>query len=374
MSDGREEIPFLDLKTLHRELADEILAAWRDILHEAAFIGGREVEGLEEEFAAFVGVPHCVGVGSGTDALRLIFQGLGLGAGDEVVTVPHTFIATTEAISQVGARPVFVDVDRESGCMDPGLLEAAITSRTRLVVPVHLYGQSADMDPIREIAGRHGIPVVEDACQAHGAEYRGERAGAMGVAAAFSFYPGKNLGACGEAGAITTRDAALAERLRVLRDHGQAAKYHHSVEGTNARLDALQAAVLRIKLRRLAGWTKERRGVAEIYGRELASSGLELPKELPGSWHVYHLYVVRHPRRDEIRSALDAAGIRTGLHYPIPLHLQPAYAGRDEPAGSFPESERWASTGLSLPMFPGMTAAQAKRVCDVINGLGLESD
>jgi dTDP-4-amino-4,6-dideoxygalactose transaminase len=364
-------VPFVDLKTSHRALADEILSVWREILCDAAFIGGPQVDGFEREFEAFTGARHCVGVANGTDALRFAILAMGVGPGDEVITVPHTFIATTEAISQAGARPVFVDVDRATGTLDPTRLEAALTERTKLIVPVHLYGQPADMDPILAIARPRGIRVLEDAAQAHGARYHGRSAGTLADAASFSFYPGKNLGACGEAGAVVTDDAGIAEQVKVLRDHGQSAKYHHRIEGYNGRLDAIQAAALRIKLRHLASWNAQRHELAGRYHERLAKSGLELPLEAPDRGHVYHLYVVRHPQRDLLRERLGAAGIGSGLHYPIPLHLQPAYAHLELAAGTFPESERWAGQGLSLPMFPGMTAEQLDRVCEAIAASGL---
>ncbi len=359
-------IPFLDLVTTHRDLSEEILAAWRRILHAAAFVGGEEVNGFEREFAEYLGADHAVGVGSGTEALRLALLATGLRPGDEVITVPHTFIATTEAITQAGGVPVFVDVDADTGTMDPSRIESALTPRTRVLLPVHLYGQPADMDPILEIARRRGLEVIEDACQAHGAEYRGRKAGTMGIASAFSFYPGKNLGACGEAGAVVTRDPDVALRVRKLRDHGQARKYHHEVEGTNGRLDGLQAAALRIKLRHLDAWNDARRRHARAYAEHLAGSGVELPAEMPGRKHVYHLYVIRHHRRDLVCERLARQGIGTGLHYPVPLHLQEAYRRLELGEGTFPVSERWAAHGLSLPMFPGMTGEQVDRVSEAV--------
>jgi dTDP-4-amino-4,6-dideoxygalactose transaminase len=359
-------IPFLDLATPHRELAEEILPAWEKILKNAAFVGGPELAGFESEFAAYVGTSHSVGVASGTDAIRLALLAMGLQPGDEVVTVSHTFIATTEAITQAGGKVVFVDVDPVTATMDPGRLEAAIGPRTRVVLPVHLYGQPADMDPILEVARRRGLLVLEDACQAHGAEYHGRRAGSMGAAAAFSFYPGKNLGACGEAGAVTTNDADLASRIAQLRDHGQARKYHHDLEGYNGRLDSLQAAALRIKLRHLDRWNDARRLHAREYAERLSGSAVAIPEEVSGRKHVWHLYVVRHPERETIREALGAAGIGTGMHYPVPLHLQKPYASMGFGQGAFPVSERWAFQGLSLPMFPGLAESQIDRVCETL--------
>lgn len=364
---GKESaIPFLDLPAQHRDLTDEILAAWRGILEEASFVGGANVRAFEEELAAYVGARYCVGVANGTDALRLALLALDVGPGHEVVTVPHTFVATAEAIRQTGARPVFVDVDPVTATMDPALVERAITEKTRALVPVHLYGQAADMDPILEIARRRGIFVVEDACQAHGARYRDRHAGSIGDAAAFSFYPGKNLGACGEAGAVTTSRPDVAARVARLRDHGQSTKYVHEEDGWNARLDALQAAVLRIKLKRLDAWNESRRRVARRYEAGLAGSGIDVPVEAPGRRHAWHLYVVRYERRERLREALALAEIGSGLHYPVPIHLQKPYLDLGHAKGSFPASEAWADRGLSLPMFPGLTDDAVDRVVDVL--------
>ena len=365
-SPRRADVPFLDLKTPHRELAGEILAVWERLLRDAAFIGGAEVEGFEREFADWVGCRHAVGTSSGTSALRLALLALGLQPGDEVITAPNTFIATTEAISQAGGRPVFADVDDATGTIDPAAIEAKLTERTRILVPVHLYGQPADMAPIRELADRRGLGILEDAAQAHGATYHGARAGTLGDAAAFSFYPGKNLGACGDAGAVTTSRAEIAQRLRVLRDHGQERKNHHPVEGTNARLDALQAAALRIKLPHVDGWNEQRRAVAERYRLRLSGSTFRLPREAAGRRHVYHLYVIRHSQRDRLRERLSEAGVGTALHYGKALHLQPAYEKLGQAEGSFPHAESWAGEGLSLPLFPGMTEAQIDAVCDLL--------
>jgi len=359
-------LPFLDLATPHRALREEILEAWSGLLERGAFVGGAEVEGFEAEFATFVGTASAVGVGSGTDALRLALEAAGVARGDEVIVPAHTFIATAEAVTQAGGRPVFADVDEATGALDPQAARRAITPRTRAIVPVHLYGQTADVAPLAALAAECGAWLIEDAAQAHGARYRGVAAGALGRAAAFSFYPGKNLGACGEAGAVTTSEPALAERVRMLRDHGQVEKYRHVCEGTNARLDALQAAALRIKLRRLDAGNASRRRVAAWYGERLAGGALRLPEELPDRHHVYHLYVVRHPERERLREALAAAGIGCGLHYPVPLHLQPAYAALGHQPGDFPVAERWAAQCLSLPIFPEMTEAQVERVCRVL--------
>ncbi len=357
-------IPFLDLKAQHRALRDEILPLWGVILEQGAFIGGPHVGGLEAEFAEACGVAHAVAVGSGTDALRLIFIALGLAPGDEVITVPNTFIATTEAISQAGGRPVFVDVRPDTYNLDPGRIEAAITPRTCGIVPVHLYGQPADMDPILRIAARHGLWVVEDAAQAHLADYRGRKAGSIGTAAAFSFYPGKNMGACGEAGIVTTADFGLAERVRMLRDHGQSRKYYHEMEGYNARCDALQAAALRVKLKHLPAWTAARREHATLY-RELLQDvpGIVTPAVADGVDPVWHLFVIQVEGRDEIMGALGAVGIQCGLHYPIPLHLQKAYATMELGPGSYPVAEEVSRRVLSLPMYPELTDESIECVC-----------
>lgn len=362
----RPAVPFVDLKRQHEELAAEILPAWERILRSAAFAGGPEVSAFEEEFAGYVGCAHAVGASSGTSALRLALTALGLEPGDEVITVPHTFIATTEAITQAGGKPVFVDVDPLTATIDPARVESAITPRTRILLPVHLYGQPAEMEPLMQLARRHGLSVLEDAAQAHGARYHGKRAGSLGHAAAFSFYPGKNLGACGEAGAVTTDDAHVARRVRMLRDHGQSEKYVHECEGTNARLDALQAAALRIKLRRLDGWNAARIRIAGRYAAGLEGSAVTTPRCAAGREHVYHLYVVRHPQRDRLREELGRAGIATGLHYPVPVHLQPAYSRLRLGPGSFPHAESWAAEGLSLPMFPGMSDEQIDHVCEAL--------
>jgi dTDP-4-amino-4,6-dideoxygalactose transaminase len=356
----------------------------------AGFIGGPLVQGFEQEFAAYCDAAHCVGVGSGTDALRFALIAAGVGAGDAVVTVPNTFIATTEAISQAGALPIFVDIDEQTYNLDPVKLKAYIENdctfdsssktltdrrsgkRVVAVIPVHLYGQMADMDAILELADRYGLFVIEDACQAHGALYfskkenRWRTAGSMGKAAAFSFYPGKNLGACGEAGAITTNDADLAQKMRVLRDHGQAKKYYHDVEGFNGRLDAIQAGFLKVKLKQLPAWTKARQDAAQRYQEMFASNTIEgkciLPFEPEWSKAVYHLFVVRVENRDEFMKQMAAAGVSTAIHYPIPLHLQKAYTNLGYKQGDFPVAERVSVEIVSLPMFPQLTAEQQQRV------------
>lgn len=371
-------IPFLDLKAQHRAIKDEILPLWEAILEQGAFIGGEHVAGLETEFAEACGVPYAVAVGSGTDALRLIFTAIGLSPGGEVITVPNTFIATTEAISQAGGRPVFVDVRPDTYNLDPEQIEAAITPRTCGIVPVHLYGQPADMDPIMRIAARHGLWVVEDAAQAHLAEYRGRKAGSIGLAGAFSFYPGKNMGACGEAGMVTTADAELAARVRVLRDHGQSRKYYHDVEGYNARCDALQAAALRIKLKHLPVWTAARRAHAAQYLKLLEEiGGVIAPTVADTALPVWHLFVVQVETRDEVMEAMRKAGIQCGLHYPVPLHMQKAYAAMEIGPGAFPIAEELSRRALSLPMYPELAPQSVEAVCreleNAVRGLNVAS-
>lgn len=386
---GNNKIPFLDLVSPHEDLREELQHVFSAALETGGFIGGPEVQGFEEEFAQYCETRYCVGVGSGTDALRFIFLAEGIGSGDVIVTVPHTFIATTEAISQAGAHPVFVDIDEATYNMDPAKLRLYLETgcdfdsstgilvdrksggRVKAIVPVHIYGQMADMDRILELAEQFHLIVVEDACQAHGAEYfsqrenRWRRAGSMGKAAAFSFYPGKNLGACGEAGAIVTNDEGLARQMRMLRDHGQSQKYHHQVEGYNGRLDAIQAGILRVKLRRLAEWTERRQAAAARYNElfsAVADNRIMLPVEAPWSKAVYHLYVVRVQNRDEMMKQLGAIGIGTGIHYPIPLHLQVAYKGLGYKEGDFPVTEKIAKEIVSLPMFPQLREEQQERV------------
>ena len=382
-----EQIPFLDLVTPHKELEEELVSTLKDVLRTAGFVGGPRVEQFEREFAEFCDAKHCVAVSSGTDAVRFALTAAGVKPGDVVVTVPHTFIATTEAISQAGARPDFVDIDEQTYCMDPHKLEEYFEHQCRqdtktgklihrklrapvtAIVPVHIYGQTADMDPILALAEKYSLVVIEDACQAHGAEYFSKKsqtwrkAGSMGHAAAFSFYPGKNLGACGEAGATTTNNEAMARTMRVLRDHGQAQKYYHQMEGYNGRLDALQAGFLSTKLRRLAEWNRQRQEVAKQYDQALAEIPDVMPPSTPDHARaVYHLYVVRVSDRDGLQKRLSKSGIGTGIHYPVPLHLQEAYRHLQYPAGSFPVSERIASEILSLPMYPQLRADQIQRV------------
>ena len=375
------KVPFLDLVTPHQELESELLAVVKKAFSNAGFIGGPMVEGFEREFAAFCDAKHCVGVNSGTDALRFAFMAADVQPGDIIVTVPNTFIATTEAISQAGAKIAFVDVHEQTYTMDPEklreyletrcdfdsksgkLIERASKHRVAGIVPVHLYGQMADMDPILELARKYNLFVVEDACQAHGAQYFSKkenawkRAGSMGIAAAFSFYPGKNLGACGEGGAITTNDEAMAKRMKMIRDHGQAKKYYHDIEGYNGRLDSIQAGWLSVKLPHLAKWNDSRRKLAHRYHEMFADmkDSLILPVEASWTKGVYHLYVVRVQDREAFQARLAEAGIGTGIHYPIPLHQQKAYENLGYKTGDFPVTERLAGEIVSLPMFPQLS-------------------
>jgi dTDP-4-amino-4,6-dideoxygalactose transaminase len=365
------KVPFLDLPAQHQALEEELLKVFRDALQTASFIGGHQVQAFEEEFAQFCETKYCVGVNSGTDALRFALIAAGIGPGDEVITVPNTFIATTEAISQAGATPLFVDVDKRTYNMDPNKLEdyLKICNRPKAIIPVHLYGQPADMDAILEIAERHNLSVIEDACQAHGAQYfsakenRWRTAGSIGLAAAFSFYPGKNLGACGEGGAITTDNKDIARKVRMLRDHGQTKKYFHKMEGYNGRLDAIQAGCLRIKLRYLPEWNEKRRRNAYYYNELIGQfDGLITPYESQWTRAVYHLYVIRAGKREQLQQFLSKNGIATGLHYPVPLHLQEAYLPLNQGKGCFPIAESIASELVSLPMFPELTKKQMEHV------------
>jgi len=341
----------------------ELLEAFRQVTEASAFAGGPFVARFETEFAAFCGSRYALGVGSGTDALWLSLLALGVGPGDEVITVPNSFMATAEAISLCGARPVFVDIDDQTYAMDPAQLEAAITLRTQAIIPVHLFGQMADMDPILAIGRRYGSPIVEDACQAHGAEYRGRKAGSLGVAGCFSFYPGKNLGAFGEAGGVVTDEPDLRSRIQMLRDHGQAAKFMHSAIGWNARMDGIQAAVLSLKLSRLELGNAARRAHARLYDALLADEPrIVRPIEVPQCRHVYHIYAVRVRDRDEVFQRMAERGVTCGVHYPIPIHLQRAYAFLGLKQGSFPVAERCAREFLSLPMYPELRPDQIERV------------
>ena len=369
-------VPFLELITPHIELEQELMDAVKGVLRSGVFVGGRVLEQFESEFAEFCGAKYCVGVSSGTDALRFALMAAGIGRGDVVVTVPNTFVATIEAILQVGATPAFVDIDPQTFNMSVDALREYLQEQSgrsvKAIIPVHLYGQMCDMDPIMTLAQQYDLMVLEDACQAHGAEYfsaksgRWLKAGSIGKAAAFSFYPGKNLGACGEAGAVTTNDPELAQRVRIIRDHGQNKKYHHLIEGYNGRLDALQAAILRIKLPHLKQWNEKRRKVAEIYNELLKGAQVKTPIEPRWSQGIYHLYVVRLERRDEVQKYLAQRDIQTGLHYPVPLHLQEAYLNMGYHEGDFPVTEQLAREILSLPMYPQLERAQQTAVADAL--------
>jgi dTDP-4-amino-4,6-dideoxygalactose transaminase len=359
-------IPFVDLTVQYQSIKPEIDAAVLRVLEEGQFALGPAVARFEQAFASYCGTREAIGVNSGTSALHLALLAAGVEPGDDVITVPFTFVATVAAIEYAGARPVFVDVDEASCTMDPARLDAAITLRTRAIVPVHLYGQPADMTPILEIAARRGVTVIEDACQAHGAEYRGRRCGSLGRLGCFSFYPTKNLGAYGEGGAVVTSDADLAARIRLLRSWGEETRYIHSVRGFNSRMDAIQAAVLEVKLRHLDAWTDARRRHAASYTRRLRDTAAVVPRVREDERHAYHAFVVRVPQRDVVRARLAEAGVQTGVHYPLPIHLQPAYRDLGYAAGDFPVAERLAAEVLSLPLFPELTEHQIEVVAGVI--------
>jgi dTDP-4-amino-4,6-dideoxygalactose transaminase len=361
------EVPFLDLKSHHAPMLEEINSAIQAVIDSSAFAGGPFVASFEEEFARFCNVRYAIGVGSGTEALWLALLALGVGPGDEVITVPNSFMATAEAISYCGAKPVFVDVDACTYTMDPARLPAAVTHRTKAIIPVHLFGQPADMDPILEFARKRGLPVIEDAAQAHGAEYKGRKVGTLGDAACFSFYPGKNLGAFGEAGAVVTSNAELQDKIRILRDHGQVRKYHHTMIGWNCRMDGIQAAVLRIKLRHLEKGNQLRRSHATQYDRALAEiARVVTPTQAVGVRHIYHIYAVCVQERDEVMQFLSKKGIGCGVHYPVPIHLQEAYGSLGYARGAFPVAERCARELVSLPMFPELTPAQVEKVVQCV--------
>jgi dTDP-4-amino-4,6-dideoxygalactose transaminase len=366
-------IPFVDLHAQYRSIKAEIDAAVARVFESGQFVLGDEVEAFERDFADACGAAHGVAMNSGTSALHLALLAAGVGPGDEVITVPFTFVATAAAISYAGARPVFVDIDARSFTLDPAGLEAAITPRTKAVVPVHLYGQPADMDPILRIAGKHGLAVIEDAAQAHLARYHDRPVGSLGLMACFSFYPSKNLGAYGEGGMVLTSRADLAAQLRLLRNWGERTKYEHVMTGFNARMDGVQGAILRVKLRHLGAWTAARRRHAAQYGDALKDAGLTLPREMPYATHVYHLYTVRSPAREAVRATLRAAGIQTGLHYPTPVHLQPAFANLGHRRGAFPVSERAADEVLSLPMFAELNGEQVAAVAGAIRGVSISA-
>jgi len=353
-------VPYFDLKTQYLGLRDDILGALDRVCSNAAFILGEEVAQFEREFAAYCEAQHCVAVNSGTSALHLALLGVGVQPGAEVITTPNTFIATAEAISYVGARPVFVDIDPLTANIDPARLAAAITPRTKAIVPVHLYGRPADLDPILGLAQQHGLAVIEDACQAHGARYRGRRVGGIGEAAAFSFYPGKNLGAYGEGGALVTNDAGIAHLARTLRAHGEPSRYFHDYVGFNYRMDGFQGAVLRIKLKHLDAWTARRQAIARVYRERLAGTRASGPVDDPRDVAVYHLFVVYVDDRDGVRTALQTRGVETAIHYPRPIHLQKAYADLGYAPGSLPHTERACARVFSMPLFPEMTDAQVE--------------
>ncbi len=357
------QVPYLNLKAQHAPYKQEFAAAIQEVIDAGAFAGGPFVTAFEEDFSAYSECQHAIGLGSGTDAIWLTLLALGVGQGDEVITVSNSFMATAEAISYCGATPVFVDVDEHAHTMDASALGKAITLRTKAIIPVQLFGQPADMDAILQVAREHALPVVEDACQAHGARYKGRRCGTLGIAGSFSFYPGKNLGAFGEAGGVTTNDADLAQKIRVLRDHGQIRKYHHTMIGWNCRMDGIQGAVLRIKLRQLEQGNDLRRSHAARYNEGFAGMPeIITPAEMDYARHVYHIYPIRAQNRDRLMRSLEAKGIGCGIHYPIPIHLQEAYRSLGQLRGSFPIAERAADEFVSLPMFPELTHAEVDKV------------
>jgi dTDP-4-amino-4,6-dideoxygalactose transaminase len=362
-------IPFVDLKSQYASIRNEVNTAIQGVLDSCQFTLGSEVAAFEEEFAAYCHSRHALGVNSGTSALHLALLAAGIGPGDEVITVPFTFVATVAAIHYSGARTVFVDIDPRSFTMDVRAIEAAITPKTKAILPVHLYGQPADMDPILDIATRHGLLVIEDAAQAHGAEYKGRRVGSIGDMGCFSFYPGKNLGAYGEGGMVTTDNPDHARTIRMLRDWGAERKYEHVLKGYNYRLEGIQGAVLRVKLRHLEAWTEARRAAAARYDRLLVGRGVPTPEAMPYARHVYHVYAIRTAQRQAWQNALQADGIQTGVHYPIPVHLLPAYSDLGYTRGQFPQAERAANEVLSLPMFPELNGEQSEIVARAVRGL-----
>jgi dTDP-4-amino-4,6-dideoxygalactose transaminase len=370
MTTTRVRIPLLDLRAQYHSIKPEIDAAIAGVLDSGQFVLGAEVAAFEDEFAAYCGTSECIALNSGTSALHLALLAAGIGPGDEVITAPFTFIASVAAIGYVGARPVLVDIDRSSFTLDPTAIENAITPRTKAILPVHLYGQTADMDPILELAHRHGLSVIEDAAQAHGAKYKGRPAGSVGDIGCFSFYPGKNLGAYGEGGAVTTNNPEYARMIRMLRDWGQDRKYHHVLRGFNYRMEGFQGAILRVKLRHLEEWTEARRARAMQYDQLLTSSGVETPKQMPWARHVYHVYTVRANERDNLQARLHAEGIQTGVHYPVPAHLQPAFADLGYALSSFPVAEAAARQVLSLPLYPELSSQAIAEVCRVVKEVG----
>jgi dTDP-4-amino-4,6-dideoxygalactose transaminase len=360
-------IPLVDLRAQYQRLKDEINPAIQAVLDKCNFILGNEVAEFEQAFARFAGVRHGIGVSSGTEALHLALRAAGVGPGDEVITVANTFIATVLAITLTGATPVLVDCEAEGYEIDVNQIGPAVTERTKAIIPVHLYGQCADMDPIMELAARKNLMVIEDAAQSHGAEYKGRSAGSMGALGCFSFYPGKNLGAYGDGGIVVTDDDELAEKLRLLRNWGSVVKYHHPVVGFNSRLDTIQAAVLKVKLKHLPRWNEARRQCAHVYDELLATEPMVItPRTMPYNAHVFHLYVVQVPDRDRVLAGLNAAGIGAGIHYPVPVHLQGAYASLGHIEGDFPNAERLAKRCLSLPLFAELVEDQIAVVVDAL--------
>lgn len=360
-------IPFVDLKTQYLNIKDEIDTAVLNVLESTQFVLGQEVTALEAEFASYCDADYGVAVNTGTSAIHLALLAAGIGSGDEVITVPFTFVATVAAIGYVGATPVFVDIDPGSYTIDVTQIEKAITERTKAILPVHLYGQPADMEPLLEIARRYGLTVIEDAAQAHGAEYKGRRVGSIGDIGCFSFYPGKNLGAYGEGGMAVTNNPEYANTMRMLRDWGQERRYHHVLKGYNYRMDGIQGAILRVKLRYIEAWTAARKAHATRYDALLANSGVKTPVVMPYSHHVYHVYAVRSPHRDQLQQKLSERGIQTGIHYPIPVHLQPAYADLEYRLGDFPHSELAAREEISLPMYAELPADQLEIITTAVN-------
>jgi dTDP-4-amino-4,6-dideoxygalactose transaminase len=366
MADSHIQVSYLDLKAQYHSIKPEIDAAISRVLESSQFVLGAEVAEFEREFAAYCGAADCIALNSGTSALHLALLAADVRPGDEVITVSFTFVASVASVIYAGARPVLVDIDRRSFAMDPLAIEAAITPRTKAIMPVHLYGQAADMAPIMEIARRHKLIVIEDAAQAHGAKYKGQPVGSIGDISCFSFYPTKNLGAYGEGGAVTTNNTDYARKIRMLRDWGQDSKYHHVLRGYNYRMEGLQGAILRVKLRHLENWTEARRALAAQYDRLLADCGLELPVEMPWAHHVYHVYTLRAQDRDGLQAALRADGIQTAVHYATPAHLQPAYADLGYEAGSLPQSETAARQVLSLPMYPELSGQAIAKIAAAV--------
>ncbi len=360
------KVPYLDLKAQYQSIKPEIDAAISRVLDSCQFVLGSEVAAFEQDFAAYSGTTECIALNSGTSALHLALLAAKIGPGDEVITVPFTFVASVAAVLYAGAKPVLVDIDPSSFTIDPAAIEAAITSRTKAIMPVHLYGQAANLDPIVEIARRHGLVVIEDAAQAHGAKYKGRPVGSIGDMACFSFYPGKNLGAYGEGGAVTTSNPEYARAIRMLRDWGQGRKYHHVLRGYNYRMEGFQGAILRVKLKHLDKWTEARRAIVRQYSDLLVDCDIETPKEMAWGRHVYHVYTLRADDRDGLQAALTAEGIQTGIHYPVPVHLQPAYADLGYGPGAFPHAEKAAKQVLSLPLYPELPSQAVAQVAEAV--------